>query len=192
VAKGLEVGRREEDPVLGACQVFRDRPDWAWRKVAMFLLGVAAGLIWVHLGSSGFDTSLPSRNALLALWPLLVPFSGVMAWGTWLALVDALGPRCAELRVGEEGFATTMRGRRTDLLWSSVRSVEREAFSSFWGRFGVRVKFLHAGTMRPDGQFQSNGDQSPDDLVFRTDAMVNSRLIAEEMSAARKRWHDKS
>lgn len=191
MARGLEVGRRENDPALGACVTFRDRPELAWFRVVMCLLFVACSLIWVYLGSSGFRTSLPSRNGQLALWPLVVFLSAVFAWGTLLALVDAVGTRCAELRVGEEGFSTTMRGERTDILWSSVRSVERETLSAFWARSGVRVKFLHPRTGQPDGQLQSD-DKSRHDLVIRTDFMLDFRVIAQEMSAARKRWHDRS
>lgn len=167
------VTRREDDPVLGTATVYSEIPFMAGRRVATGVLAMASFIFLAWLGASGYQPDLAHNAALLRLWPLAIPLAALSVVATILWAIDATRPRCVELRIGQNGFSVTIGAGRNNYLWSAVRSVEREEFSYWLGRFGVRVRTRHDG-----------------DMHFRTDVLGNSRLIAWEMSDALKRWND--
>ncbi len=179
-----EPGQTQEDPVLGTCLVFHGRRFWLWGRIAFLILFTLCSLVLAALGESGFRSSLAHNNLILALWPLMLVLSVVFGWGIVLALLDAIGPRYAELRVGDNGFAMTKGGDRADVYWSSVRAIAVD--TSFWRQPCVRVTLDHRRAVKRNGQSQVN-----ESLLIRTDLMsLKAQQIAVEMSAARARGHD--
>ena len=67
----VQHGRESADPVLGRCLAFSGRRDWLWRRIFLFVLGTFAAIIFLCLGASGYQSSVPHNNVLLAFWPLL-------------------------------------------------------------------------------------------------------------------------
>jgi hypothetical protein len=184
----MTVVEQRVDPVLGTYLEFRGRRSWWWRRIALYILFVVCSLIFLALGESGYQPGLPHNALILSLWPLMLPLLVVFGWGLVLALLDGIGPRYVELRVGETGFALTKGKVRRDVSWSSVRAIEIDSSFSFWRPSSVRVTLKH-----PRGRPRQDQPRPEDSISIRTDLMSLRALeIVSEMSAAHERWHDQS
>jgi hypothetical protein len=84
---------------------FSGRRDWLWRRIFLFVLGTFAAIIFLCLGASGYQSSVPHNNVLLAFWPLGGVLAVVLGLGVVLAIRDAFGPHYVELRIGEQGLS---------------------------------------------------------------------------------------
>jgi hypothetical protein len=162
------------DPELGTCSVYVGNGSWLRRRIGMYLLFLAATAAMTGLGASGYRSSVPHNNLILALWPLGVVVAGVFVVGVLLAVSDALKPRWRELWIGQQGFAVARGRDRTSIRWSSVGAIARVR-SMWWLGGAVKVTFRDAG-----------GRLTSQSLTIRTDLMsLPSSSIVECMAAAR-------